>query len=462
MNNHLNIDREFYGRMVRIAAPIMLQQAITSSLALVDTMLVGQLGDASVAGVALANQVYFILNIIIFGLSSGSSIFIAQFWGNNDVKSIRKVMGISLCIAVFVGLFFSLVSFFSPRFVLGIFSKDPKVIEIGAEYLQIVSIYFVFYSITLVFSTALRSTRHVHLPMAVSGGALILNTSLGYLLIFGKLGFPALGVKGAAIAMLIARLLEFSAMVGFAYIFKSPAAASIKEMFSFDLPFAKRILNTSLPVVLNEAAWGIGVSMYSLVYARMGTDAIAAANISTSIENLMYIPFQAFSQTSAIMIGNLIGAGYADKAYFYAKKFLRLTVGGGMLMGVLMFFLVDPILGVYQISATTRDLAHMVMIVLVSLFWVKASNTMMFVGVLRAGGDTHFALILEIATMWFYGVPTAFLCAFVFHLPVYWVVFGIATEEILKFIIVWWRFLSTKWIHHLANIPTVHEELSEV
>jgi putative MATE family efflux protein len=451
MSHRPHIDREFYSRMIRIAAPIIMQQAVTSCLGLVDTMLVGQLGDASVAGVALANQVYLIMSLVVFGLSSGASIFIAQFWGNHDIKNIRKVLGLNLLLAAAIGLCFSVVSFFFPEFVLGIFSRDSQVIRIGAGYLRIVCVYYPFYAIAMIYSGALRSTRHVKLPMAVSATALTINTSLGYILIFGKLGFPALGVTGAAFAMVIARMVEFSAMVGFTYLFHAPAAASFAEMAAFDLPFARSVLKTSLPVVLNEAIWSLGNSMYNLVYARMSTEAIAATNIASTIEGLMYIPFLAIAYTCAIMTGNLIGAGESEKAFSYTKKFFRIAIGGAVLMGVIMFFCIDPILQVYQITDTARYYTHQVMLVLVALFWVKSSNYMMFTGVLRAGGDTRFALIFELISMWLYGVPLAFLLAFVFRLPVYWVVVGVVSEEALKFIIAWWRYFSKKWIHHLAS-----------
>lgn len=443
-------DWNFYQKMIRIAAPIMLQQAVTSGLALVDNMLVGQLGDSAVAGVALANQVYTIMSLVIFGLSSGTSIFIAQFWGREDERNIRKVLGLSLTLGISVSLAFSILSFLFPSAILGIFSEDEQVVRIGAEYLRIVCIYYPFFAISMIFSSALRSTRHVHLPMAVSGIALMINTSLGYLLIFGKLGLPAMGVRGAAYAIIFARLLECGFMVALTYLSHAPVAATPGEMLSFDLPFAKQVLKTSLPVIINETFWSIGYTMYSLVYAHISTEAITATNVANNIENLMFIPFIAIGQTCAIMVGNEIGAGNLDEAYNVTRKILRLAIGGGLLMGLAMFFCMDAILGIYQITDSARSYARQVMIILECLFCVKSSNYIMFIGILRGGGDTKFALVFEMSSMWLYGVPLACVLAFVFHLPVNWVYAGVISEEALKFCIAWWRYFSKKWIHQLS------------
>ena len=444
-------DREYYQRLLRFALPIALQSFATSLLNMVGGLMVGQLGDASIAAVALAGQIAFLLQLLLFGITSGSAIFTAQLWGKQDVPNIRRVLGVSLLMGAVPGFVFWLLSQLAPESVLGIYSKDPHVVALGAGYLRVFGWSFVLLVITLSYSAVLRSIGNVMLPLAVSTGALGLNIILSYIMIFGKFGFPEMGVNGAAWATLIARAVECLAMLALTYRFRLPAAIRLADFLSLDLPFIGKVLKPVLPVAFNELFWSLGITAYNVVYARIGTEAIAAMNIAATINSLMFVLFIGIGNATAILVGNLIGAGEEHKAQQYAVRSLVLAVMLAMLIGGIIYLVSPWILSLYQVSTAVILNARRVLTIISLLLWMRAWNIVMFVGVLRSGGDTRFAFLLDAVIIWVLGVPMAFLGAFVFHLPVYWVYLMVMSEEFTKLILSLRRLISRRWIHNLAQ-----------
>lgn len=441
----------YYRTIIHLLIPIAIQAFFNSALALVDNMFVGQIDEVAVTAVSLASQVFFILSLIYFGINSGSAIFTAQFWGNNDSESIRKVVGVNLLINISLGLVVTLLAELLPEMILGLYTRDQAVITAGAPYLRIYAIGYVFLGITQALYFTLRSTQNVKIPMFVNSLALIVNTCLGYILIFGKLGVTPMGIEGAAIANATARILEFIALFVILTWSKSFLFRDYKTMFPIRREFVLRFLKYAAPVALNELLWSVGFSTYNSIYAHIGTDSAAATNIAFSLENLFFVPFLGLGNACAILIGNQIGAEDKDKAYHSAARSLRLTVITAIGMGLIMFIAKDWILQIYHISAITRDYAALVITWLSIALIAKSWNMVVLIGILRAGGDTRFALGLELATMWLYGVPAAWISANVFQLPVFWVVPIVLIEELLKAIISYTRFRSKKWIHHLSH-----------
>jgi len=444
-------DKEYYRRLVRLGLPIALQQFITSSLNMVGVIMIGQLGAAPVAGVGLANQIFFLLNLLIFGITSGSAMFTAQLWGKGDVTNIRKVLGLGLTLSLSAGIAFLIIAEFLPAGVLSIYSKDPLVISLGSDYLRIMGFSFVLYAITMSYSSVLRSTGDVQTPLFVTITALSLNTLLSYVFIFGKLGFPVMGVKGAANALLLARLVECAVLLWLTYRRGSPAAGRLKELFSYDLAFARKVLKPALPVVANEVLWSTGTSAYSVAYARIGTDAIAAMNIAASIDNMAFVLIFGFGHACAIMVGNRIGEGDEPQAFRYALRTLFLGMLAAVLVGAIILASANTLLTLYNVPPEVIDYAHHVLVIIGLLLWLRATNMILFIGVFRSGGDTRFAFILDGVIIWVVGVPLAFIGAFVFHLPVYWVYLLAMSEEITKWSLGMYRFFSRKWIHNLAQ-----------
>ncbi len=444
----------YYRTIIHLLIPIAIQAFFNSALALVDNIFVGQIDEIAVTAVSLASQVFFILSLIYFGINSGSAIFTAQFWGNNDSGSIRKVIGINLLINIGLGLVVTLLAELIPETILGLYTRDQAVIAAGAPYLRIYAIGYVFLGITQALYFTLRSTQNVKIPMLVNSLALVVNTSLGYILIFGKLGVAPMGIEGAAIANATARILEFVALFVILIWSKSFLVRDYKNIFPIHKEFVLRLLKYAAPVALNELLWSVGFSTYNSIYAHIGTEAAAATTIAFSLENLFFVPFLGLGNACAILIGNQIGAEDQEQAYHSAARSLGLTVITGIGMGLTMFLTKDWIIQIYHISDITRDYTLLIISWLSVVLIAKSWNMVALIGVLRAGGDTKFALGLELFTMWFYGVPAAWIGANVFHLPVYWVVPIVLIEELIKAIILYTRFRSKKWIHQLSH-PTV-------
>jgi putative MATE family efflux protein len=413
--------------------------------------MIGQLGAAPVAAVGLANQIFFLLNLVLFGITSGCAMFTAQLWGKRDIANIRKVLGLALTLGLVGSLVFLIIAEFFPAAALSIYSEDPVVIALGSDYLRIFGLSFVMFAITFCYSAVLRSTGDVRTPLMVSITSLSLNTLLSYLLIFGKLGLPALGVHGAAIAAFSTRVLECCALLWLIYRKDSPAAAKLKELFRFNLAFIGRVLKPVLPVVANEILWSLGITTYYVVYARIGTDSIAAMNIAATIEQLAFVLFQGIGNACAILVGNCIGAGDEQEAFRYAARSEALGIVGGLVVGAMILASADPILTLYNISPTVIDNAHRVLTIMGLLLWLRVSNMILFLGILRSGGDTRFAFILDGVIIWVVGVPLAIAGAFLFHLPIYWVYLMVMSEEITKWLLGVFRFFSRKWIHNLAQ-----------
>lgn len=451
MFNRLFRDRHFYSSMLKLAVPITIQQLISSSTNLLDVLMIGQLGETSIAALGLSNQIFFLLTLFLFGISSGSAIFTAQYWGKGDMVNLRKVMGIGLTLAFSAALFYTLIALIIPETILGLYTKDQAVIEIGSQYLRIVGFGYIFTAISLTFMSVLRSTQNVRLPMTVTVIALSTNIFLNYCLIFGNFGFPELGVRGAALGTLIARVFEFIMIIFFSYNLKTAAAAKLQEL-KYSFSFFTKVLRTSMPAAINEVVWSLGITIYYAVYARIGTDAVAAVNITSTIENMTFVLFIGAANACAIMIGNQIGADNEESAYDYGLRFLLISFSLSLLMGALVLILRPFILSLYNIGPASYAYAYKIQFIYAITMWIRTTNLMLFIGVLRSGGDTRYALKVEMSSIWLIGVPAALIGGFVLHLPVYYVYALVLLEEIVKLVIVIPRFRSRKWIHNLTGI----------
>ncbi|GAB4438991.1 MAG: MATE family efflux transporter [Anaerolineae bacterium] len=443
-------DKKFLLTMYRLASPIVAQNFIIFSLGMVDVLMIGQLGEGAVAAVGVADQVFFLAILMFFGITSGAAIFTAQYWGKKDIRRIRSVLGLCLAMSLAGALFFSTVAVLAPAWVIGIYSTDPEVIALGSSYLRVVGLSYAATAITTSYSAVLRSIENVKLPMLVSLMALSLNTVLNYGLIFGNFGLPALGVTGAAIATAGSRALEAVLLLVIIYGSKLPVAASPAEMFDFSSISLPQFFKTTLPVVGTEIAWSFGITTYNIVFARIGTESIAAFNIAATVDRLIFVIFIGLGNACAIMIGNRIGAGEQDIATSYGKRYLVLGPFIAVLVGLIMVMISNPILSLYKVSADTVAYARYIMLIMAMSLPIRSSNLLALIGILRSGGDTRYAFFIDAGAIWCIGVPLAFLGAFVLQLPVHWVYLMVMTEEVVKLILSLQRFFSQRWMHMLA------------
>lgn len=451
MKQYIEENKDFYGRLAKIALPIATSQLVVSSLNFVDTFMISSLGEASISGVGAANRLYFLLNLFLFGLSSGSSILTAQFWGKRDVKSIKKVYGLSLSIAFVSAVLFALLAFFAPRLVISLFSEDPMVIEEGARYLRIVSLSYVFTAISFSTIFVLRSTNYVTLPMVVTIFAILINTGLNYVLIYGKMGFPELGVEGAAIATTIARVIECGLLLFMVNLKNLPPSGRPNQIFVYEKEMTAKFIKIALPVVINELLWSTGVMLYSVVYGRMGTDDLAAMTITQTIEQISFVMIIGVGNATGIMIGNDLGAGKMDEVYEDAKKFVRLGFLMGAIVGVILILVAPPIAGLFDVTDPVKYRIIGSLSVFGFFLMFKCVNMVVIVGVLRAGGDTTYCAILDGVAVWFVGVPLGFITGLVFKMDLSFVYAFVLCEELSKFGFSIKRTMSKKWMKNLVE-----------
>jgi putative MATE family efflux protein len=318
--------------------------------------------------------------------------------------------------------------------------------------MRIVSWSFLITSVTGCFAMVMRSTGDVKTPTFIGFLALLLNTFLTYGLIFGEFWLPELSINGVAVATVISRALELATLLIVIYVRKSPVAASLRELTDFDFPFVKRVIVPMFPVILNELFWSLGITTYTAIYGRMGTESFAAVNIVSSIEQVAFVVFIGISNATSVLVGNRIGADKEEEAYLYAGRSLGLGAVGGMLMGILLQALKWPILSLFKVSPEVIQNAALILNVTSLFLWIRINNMTTVVGILRAGGDTRFSLFLDGIIIWIVGVPLTFIGANIFHLPVYWVAVCVMSEEVTKWVLGMRRYFSRKWINNLARI----------
>ncbi|MBN1064982.1 MATE family efflux transporter [Clostridium botulinum] len=445
-------DKVFLRKTIAIAIPVTIQALLNTTLNLIDTMMIGQLGETTIAAVGLANKVFFVFTLLLFGIVSGSSILTAQYWGKKDIKNIRKVLGISLIIGLFGAIIFVIPSLICPNIVMRIFTPNESTIGIGVAYLSIVALSYPLTAITNAYISLLRAVNEVKAPVVISLFSILINAILNYTLIFGHFGFPALGVQGAAIGTLIARIIECISVLSIVYLKNGPAAARLKELVAFDKTFIKMFFITVSPVIANEFMWGLGVTIYSLVYGRMGDGAVAAITITQTVEQIAVVIFQGISAATAVILGNELGANKLKKADIHAKYLLILQFIATLVIGVICILTRWPLIHLFTVTEAVAVDISKCLIVFVLYLPFKMFNLVNITGVLRSGGDTKSGLILDTTGVWLIGIPLAYLGGIFLSLPIYWVYVLVLAEEIYKFVLSFKRYKKKKWLKNIVEI----------
>lgn len=434
-----------------IALPIILQNLMQSTVNMLDTLMVGQLGSVEIAAVGLGNQIYMLLNMVLFGISSGGAIFIAQFWGKKENSGIWKMEGVMFSFSMVIALIFTFASVFFPKFLIGLYSKDFHVIEIGARYLRIVAFSFPFFAMSFAFSMALRSTEHVKLPMVATMISLVLNAILNYLLIFGIGFFPSLGIVGAAIATCISRIVECFILFIVAYSKKYEVASSVKNLFSFTFFEVRKFIKIAFPVIINEAIWGLGTSMHSLIMGRTSTEAISAFNITGTISQITWVFFIGVGNAAGIIIGKKIGEGNETEARKYANTLSWFMPVMAIFIGLLLIPISKFLPFMFNVEASILVQAKMMLMILMCCYPLNAFNMCWVVGICRAGGDTVFAAIIDVCFMWIIAIPLAACVAYFTNVQPYIIYICLLSEQIFKAIVGFYRIKSGKWLHNVVE-----------
>ncbi|MDF2655952.1 MAG: family efflux transporter [Bacillota bacterium] len=444
-------NKALYKTLTRVALPIALQSLIASSLSLVDNLMVGSLGETELAAVGLSSQFLFVHWGVMFGFVSGSSAFMAQYWGKQDLKSMRRVTGFAVVLCFGISMLFFIPAMFFPDHVLRIFTDIPEAIEQGQHYLRTAAICFLTLSVTIPFTAVLRTTQQTALPMKISLVVFSTNTFLNYLFIFGSFGAPKLGVMGAALATSIARILEMVLVLYVVFGRKNMVAGKLSEFFGWHRPLVKKIMITAFPVMINEAMWSLGMATYNAAYGRMGVTEFAAIQASNTLNTLFILAIFSLGDALLILVGQRIGMGQMDYAFALAKKLLRIGVVIGVISGTLMILASQLIIKLFSFTPLGQRYALLIILVYAIFMPLKIFNGLNVVGTMRCGGDTRFAMFLEVCSVWLIGVPLVFLGVLYLQLPIYFVVLMAQTEEVVKSVICFKRFRSRKWLNNLVH-----------
>lgn len=455
---HLTRERAFYRDAALLALPILLQNLCTTLLGLLDTFMVGKLGEEALAAVLVANIPVFFIQMVIFGLQSGSSVLISQYWGKRDFDAINRVMGVCCYAAGGIAAVFAGVMCFLPEQLMGLLTDNALLVPAAAGYARIVGASCLFNSLAGVYLGAQRSMENPKLGAMVFGSSMCVNIFLNWVLIFGKLGAPALGVEGAAWATLCARVLEMVIVV-FHGAFNRRFPLRIEMLLRPGGIILRKFLHYSTPVVLNEALWGLGAALRKVVMGHMegSTEILAAQALAGNIESLCTVAVFALGGTAAIIVGREIGAGCQERVYESARTLLRLSVMCGLLVGGLLilcgrFLFPDLIYPVFRLSPEGAEITTMMLTFIGVYLPVWAYDTVNIIGVFRGGGDVRMASAIDLVPLWLISLPLCVLFGVVLKWGIFWVYTGIALEQIGKLGFCVSRFHSKAWICDITGV----------
>lgn len=443
----------FYKTLFSIAIPIILQNLLQTFVNMIDTVMVGRLGSVAIASVGLGNQIFFLLNMVTFGVSSGCAIFISQFWGAQDFKGIRKTFGIMLTLCFGFSLIFLAGGSMIPDKILRLYTNDEAVINEGVQYLRLVSLCYPLFAICFSCQMTFRSTERVILPMVTTAVSFVTNISLNYLLIFGfaPLSIPRVGVRGAALATVISRAIEMIITIVVASVKKYEAMGKIRELLGFDRAFLFKLVKVGIPVLLSESLWGLGITTQNSIFSHSGTDSFAAFSIMNTVNQLTWVFFIGMGSAASIILGKKIGAKDEEGARAYAHRFCWFMPLMGAIIGLLLFPLSRLLPFIFNVEPHIIAISQSMMLVLMCMYPSRAFNMLIIVGICRAGGDTIFASLIDNGWMWLIAIPLACLATFVWQSPAWTIMLCLETEQILKTLCGAIRVKSGKWLHSVIK-----------
>ncbi len=417
-----------------------------SLLVFIDLAMIGQLGEFYISAIGAVNQFNMIRSTIILGVSTSIGVFIAQGWGAQNKDVVNNYLVLGLVLSFIVGIIFVGFSFLLGHEILSLYLKTPNSIEISVNYLKIVSVGFLFNSVTRVYVQLLKNTSSPKVPMLTNFCGVLLNIVLNYLLIFGNWGFPALGYIGAALATLIATVSQTILILVVVLYRKLPGFDLLKRANMFTTTQFLHFLKIGGPIILHNTFWIIGVNIYVMIFNQRGVATISVYYICKSYEGLINILFSAVAGTSGIMLGKMLGANNNQKAEELSKQILRYTVVIALSMSMLFIIGRRYLISFYNISTSSQSSFYSLMIVFSILITPKAINILLASGILRSGGDTFKAMLIDLSVVWLYGIPVAFLLARVSTMPFHMVVLIVGFEEVIKLFFNMRRYRTKKWV----------------
>ncbi len=441
----------FYKKVAVFMLPLIAQNLINVGVTAADVIMLGRVGETALSASSLAGQVQFVMMLFFFGITSGATVLAAQYWGKRDTESIEKVLGMTLFYGVLVAVLFTAAAETQPVFLMRLFSREPAIIREGVVYLRIVAVSYLCCAVTTVYLNLLRSVERVLIASVTYFISLIVNVILNAVLIFGLCGAPAMGIRGAAVATVTARVVELT--IALLYSRKKDLEIHIRPRFLIrhDPVLVRDFAHFSIPVVLNELLWGSGTSVVTAIMGHMGSAVVAANSVVQMVRQFALVLSYGVSTAAAIMVGTVLGENNLEMGKVYGRRFVFLSVATG-LFGSLMIAIARPIcLAHMSLSPLSKEYLSFMMLTMLFYVVIQSMSMTIIVGIFRAGGDTAFGAFIDVFFLYGVSIAIGSVAAFVWHLPVKAVYLLLISDEFLKIIFVLWRYRTGKWVRNITR-----------
>jgi putative MATE family efflux protein len=438
-------NRRFYEEVLIIGFPVALQNLLTTSAGMVDTIMIGTQGETAVAAVGICSLFSMLLFAAYFGFCNGGTIFFAQYWGAKDERGICRAYGLTLVTMMIAGLVFGAAAVFAPEFIMGIYTNKENIRSTGVLYLRIVGWSYPLQVLAMAISSLLRSIEKVKIPLFASIASLITNTILNWILIFGMFGFPKMGVEGAAIGTVVSQVVHILVLYIYCFLDKHSFITRVRDHYRWDWPFIRHFFSKTFFVVCNETSYGIGQLLLNIIIGRQIEQGIAAFAVFRVLEGFIFAFFGGLANASAVMVGKRIGAGEHLEGYHDAKRFIALVPMITLLLVIIIIIFRNVILGLFGLGETAQFYARGMLYIYAVTGTIRTCNYMNN-NIFRAGGESIFGAVVEFCGLYFISIPAAALCGVVFHLPFLAVFFMLYLDEFIRLGIILWYMNSGRWI----------------
>lgn len=444
-------NKEFYMKVVRLAVPVVIQSMITMGVSMIDTVMVGQLGEKPLSASSLANEFIVLFQILCMGTGYGAAVLTAQYWGKRDIPSFKKIVAIMMRMCIFLSCLLGLIAYFAPESVMRIFTPEKELIQQGAIYMKIVAWSFLPTGLSLTITAILRSYGEVHIPLFTSIMAFFINIFFNWVFIFGHLGAPRMEIAGAALGTLIARLFEVALIAGYFLLADKKVGYRLKDLFKSGKGLYVQYIKFCIPVLISDTILAIGNSAISVIIGHIGFSFVAANAIVSQVTRMTTVLTTGVSSASSVITGNTLGEGDVKKAYKEGITFLSLSVVLGLIAGVILLGICPLILLSVKLSGEAKAIANQLMYAISFILVFQSAQTVLTKGVLRGGGDTRFLMAADVLFLWLVSIPLGAFAGLVLHLPAFVVYLCLRADYIIKSIWCSLRLIKGNWINKISR-----------
>lgn len=444
-------DKAFYKKVALIAIPIALQGLITTGVNMMDTIMVGAVGETELSAVSLANQFITIFHIFCMGIGMGASVLVARYYGMDDKPALRKTVTIMLRLCLVLAVLFSVATALFPRQIMKIYTVEEDIIAYGIRYLKYSVASYALLGLSLTCTIVLRNVNQVRIPLYTSIAAFFINVGANYVFIFGKFGAPVMDVAGAALGTLIARIFEFAVICGYLFFRDREIGYRLRELFRPVGNLWREYIRISIPVLISDGILALGNNSVAMVIGRLGESFVAANAVTAVTQQLSSTMIQGFSQAGSIVTGYTLGEGDREKAHRQGYAFLGIGFLFGLVAALIVTAISAPMIAAYDLSPETESIARELMLSISIIIVFQATNSIMTKGVLRGGGDTKVLMVADNIFLWVASVPLGIIAGLVLHLPPFWIYFALKIDQVLKAFWCVIRLRSGKWIKKIRS-----------